>query len=161
MLEPERELVGMRLHRGAGEVDAAEGTWVRGEDGGHRVGEAARGAEEVARIGAEAAAAGPDGGAGEEVGVDEDERRGVPDAAPSRGEYGSARGVLDGEAGDDVAEDSAGEGADAVDPVGGARSDGAGEGGGGGGGRVGQVGEGALRETEHVSVHQKEIRTAG
>lgn len=78
------------------------------------------------------------------MGVDEDEWRRVPDVAPARGEHSGARGILDGEAGDDVAEDPGEEAADAVDPVGGPRRDGAGEGGSLGGERVREIGEGAL-----------------
>jgi hypothetical protein len=51
---------------------------------------------------------------GEEVRVVEDKRRGAQDVAPPRGEHGGAHGVLDGEAGNDVAEELVGEGADAV-----------------------------------------------
>ena len=154
VLEPECDLVPVRLHRSAEEVDTAEGAWVRGEDGGHRVGEATRVSAEAER---EVAAADPDGGGGEEVGVDEDERRRVPDAAPARGEHGGARGILDGESGDDAAEDPSWEETDAVDPIGGSRRDGAGEGGGVGGRRVREVDEGALRQCEHGLVHPKEI----
>ncbi|GJN12105.1 hypothetical protein PR202_ga30355 [Eleusine coracana subsp. coracana] len=51
----------------------------------------------------------------EEVGVDEDERGGAPNGAPSAGEHDGARGVLDGEARDDVTEDDVGEGAEPID----------------------------------------------
>ena len=50
----------------------------------------------------------------EEVAVVEDKRSEAPEAAPARGERGGAGGVLDGEAGDDVAEEVVVEGADAV-----------------------------------------------
>lgn len=79
-LEQARDLGGVRGHGGAGEVDAAEGARVRGEGAGHG-----------------------GGGEGVGVGVGEDERRRGPDATPAPGERGGARGVLGGEARDDVA----------------------------------------------------------
>jgi hypothetical protein len=73
-------------------------------------------------------AVGPDA-ARHDVGVDEGEGHGAPEAAPARGERSGARGVLGGEAGDDVLEDRFGEVADAVDAVAwGPRGDGGGEG---------------------------------
>ena len=53
----------------------------------------------------------------QEVGINEDERRGEPDPAPACGEHGGARCFLEGEAGDDVVEERVGEAADAVDAV--------------------------------------------
>ncbi|BAS72992.1 Os01g0596425, partial [Oryza sativa Japonica Group] len=73
---------------------------------------------EGARVTGEGAADGRDArglaGGEEEIGVAEDERRGAPDAPPAGGERRGASRVLDGEAGDDVAEKVVGERADAV-----------------------------------------------
>ena len=49
------------------------------------------------------------------MGVDEHERGSAPDGPPAAGEHRRARGVLDGETGDDVAEEHIGKEAEAVD----------------------------------------------
>ena len=63
------------LQVAAGEMEAAEGPRVRGEDAGNGGGDAPR-------ISASACVAADE----EEVGVDEDERGGAPDPAPAAGE---------------------------------------------------------------------------
>jgi hypothetical protein len=68
----------------------------------------------------------------EEVGVDEDER-----PAPAARQRGGARGVLDGEPGDDVAEERVGESAYAVGAVEGGKR-----------GEDGVVGDGLVGEDE-------------
>jgi hypothetical protein len=95
-----------------GEVDAADWPRVRGQDAGHS------------------------GGSGEEVGVGEDERGEAPDPTPAPGQHGRARGILDGKEQDDIAEELAGEAADAVDGIVGIESE---EAGGGGDRRVRKV----------------------
>jgi hypothetical protein len=56
---------------------------------------------------------------GQEVGVHQDERCAEPDRSPECGEDSGARGVLDGEAGDNFAPELARETAHVVDAVGG------------------------------------------
>ncbi|BAS88121.1 Os04g0208550, partial [Oryza sativa Japonica Group] len=148
-LEPVREHALELLHAAGREVDAPERARVRAHDAGHGVGDAACRLPRL--LGGVVGSAGGGGGGGEEVGVDEDERRGAPERAPAAGERGGARGVLDGEAGDDPAEERVGEGADAVDGV--VRGERV-EARGGGDGRVGEgvvdVGEHARHRPLHV-----------
>lgn len=167
VLEPERQLIPVCRHGCTGEVHTAEGTRVRGKNAGLHVGKAAQSAREVAlkRDGAKAERGGVGpmdaaGGAGdrEEVSVDKEERRCVPYAAPAHGEHGGARGILDGEAGDDVVEDAGWETTDAVDPIGVSHRNGAGEGVGICGRRVREVDEGALRQNEHGLSIPKKLR---
>ena len=136
--EPALELGLVRVHAGGDEVDAAEGPRVRGEGVRH-------GGGDGRRVG------GRRGPVVQEVRVGDDERRGEPEPAPARGEHGGARGVLEGEAGDDVAEERVGEAADAVDAVGRASAAGD-EAGGGGDGRVGDAAVDVRQEMLHVPV---------
>jgi hypothetical protein len=89
------------------------------------------------------------------VGVVEDERSGAPERAPARGERRGARGVLDGEEGDDAEEERVRERADEV-LIGAAT--GGGEVGGeddlGGHGRVGDAGGKEVGRDVHDRVHQ-------
>jgi hypothetical protein len=150
-LDPARELP---LARGvavvaANEVDGAEGAGVRGDGAGN-------GGGEGRRVGARGLAEALED-AREEVRVGEGERRAARDRAPAAGERGSPRGVLGGEAGDDVSEDPEREGADAVVGVAG----GGGERGEAGAPVDGRVGEAHVEELEdalrallqHVRVH--------
>jgi len=82
----------------AGDAHGADGARVRGD---------------AARHGAHDGDVGVPVGA-EEVGVVDEERGGGPDAAPARGEDGGARGLLGGEARDDVGEERVREVADVV-----------------------------------------------
>lgn len=107
-LEPARDLP---LSRGvrvvaADEADGAEGARVRCDGAGE-------GFSEGRRVGARGLTVTVED-TWEEVRVGEGERRAAPDGAPAAGERGGARGVLGGEAGDDVAEEREGKGADAV-----------------------------------------------
>jgi hypothetical protein len=97
-------------HELAREADEGERSRVRAEGVGNG---AANGARYDARARGPALCA----AAGEEMGVDEDEGRRAPEAAPARGEHGGAGAVLSGEAGDDAAEEVVGEAADAVDSI--------------------------------------------
>lgn len=106
-LEPPRDAGAVSVHVAAGEVGAAERAAVRGEDDGD-------GGSGGVGVGALDAARDVVRGRREEVGVVEDERSGEPDGAPAVGQRGGARGVLDGEARDDVAEERVGEAAEAV-----------------------------------------------
>ena len=140
-LDPARELP---LAGGAGvvaadEVDGAEGSGVRGDGAGD-------GGGERRRVGARGLAEAALEEAREVVRVGEGERRAARDGAPAAGEHGGARGVLGGEAGDDVAEEPEGEGTDAVVGVAG----GGGERGEGGAGVDGRVGEAHVEELEEV-----------
>ena len=88
-LEPAREHGAVPvdgLHEPAGEADERERPGVRAEGCGD-------GAAHGARDGAGARGPALGAAAGEEVGVDEDERRRAPDAGPALGERGGSRGV--------------------------------------------------------------------
>jgi len=149
-LQPALDVGLVRRHVAAGEVDAAEGARVRVQDAGRREGDSP--GQGVFASGHPVV--GPDAGR-EDVGVDEGEGHGAPEAAPARGERGGARGVLCGEARHDVPEQCVGEEADAVDTVGwGPRGDGGGE---GRGGRHGWVGDGVvrIREKHGRALHQR------
>jgi len=139
-LQPALDLGLVRRHVAAGEVDAAEGARVRVQDAGRRDGD--RPGQGLFASGH--LVVGRDAGR-EDVGVDEGERHGAPEAAP-------ARGVLGGEARHDVPEQRVGEDADAVDAVGwGPR------GGERRGGRHGWVGDGVVRKREehgHAQHHR-------
>lgn len=131
---------------GPGAVDDDEVVNVLVREGGEP------GSDDVGNLGSEARGGEAGGGDGARVGgergsnggrnkavVVEAERGGGPEAAPAGGEGGGAGSVLGGEAGDDVAEDRVGEGADAVLVVRGGGGGGKGCGGGNGGWR--EVGE--------------------
>jgi len=95
-LEPAFDPGAVLLHVAAGDADAAERARVRDQDAGDRGGHGVR--VGVVEVDGDLVVAGR-----EEVSVDEDERGGAPDGAPTAGEHRRARGFLDGEARDDVA----------------------------------------------------------
>lgn len=132
--EPALELRLVRAQAGGEEVGAAEWPRVRGEGFGHRGGDGRLVGERRGPV-------------VQEVGVNDGERRVEPDPAPARGEHGGARGFLEGEAGDDVAEECVGEAADAVDAAGG----------GGGGGTVGSLVDGRVGDVL-VDVREQLLR---
>lgn len=96
---PERVLVG--VEGDAGEAHAADGAGVRGHAARH----GAHDGDVVGPVGAG------------EVGVVDEERGRGPHAAPARGEHDGPRGLLGGEARDDVGEERVREAADVVHAV--------------------------------------------